>query len=100
MSFTLKNTGRASGEEVPQVYVGASPGVTASQVVRKLVGYEKLYLKAGESRTVKITVDHDQLTYWNTTTDSYDLGTGARSIWVGRSSADLPLHTTATVSHR
>ena len=49
---------------------------------------------------MRITVDPDQLTYWNTTTDSYDLGTGARSIWVGRSSADLPLHTTATVSHR
>ncbi|WP_427917237.1 glycoside hydrolase family 3 C-terminal domain-containing protein [Streptomyces sp. cg40] len=92
VSFTLKNTGSRDGAEVAQVYVGASPGTTEPQAVRSLGGYQKVRLRAGQSTTVRIRVDAQQLKYWNTSSHSWVLGTGKRDVWVGSSSRTLPLH--------
>lgn len=92
VSFTLKNTGTRDGAEVPQVYVGASPGTSEPQAVRSLGGYQKVRLRAGQSTTVRIRVDAQQLRYWNTSSHSWVLGTGKRDVWVGSSSRTLPLH--------
>ncbi|WP_150136258.1 glycoside hydrolase family 3 C-terminal domain-containing protein [Streptomyces hyaluromycini] len=92
VSFTLKNTGTRDGAEVAQVYVGASPGTTAPQAVRSLGGYQKVRLRAGQSKTVRIRVDAQQLKYWNTSSHAWVLGTGKRDVWVGSSSRTLPLH--------
>ncbi|MFG3294777.1 glycoside hydrolase family 3 C-terminal domain-containing protein [Streptomyces sp. NPDC048179] len=92
VSFTLKNTGTRTGAEVAQVYVGASPATTAPQAVRSLGGYQKVRLRPGESKTVRIRVDARQLKYWNTSSRAWVLGTGKRDVWVGSSSRTLPLH--------
>ncbi|MFJ3803210.1 glycoside hydrolase family 3 C-terminal domain-containing protein [Streptomyces sp. NPDC090088] len=92
VSFTLKNTGTRTGAEVAQVYVGASPATTAPQAVRALGGYQKVRLRPGESKTVRIRVDARQLKYWNTSSRAWVLGTGKRDVWVGSSSLTLPLH--------
>jgi len=92
VSFTLKNTGTRDGAEVAQVYIGASPGTTEPQAVRSLGGYQKVHLRAGQSTTVRIRVDAQQLKYWNTSSHSWVLGTGNRDVWVGSSSRTLPLH--------
>ncbi|MET9085919.1 glycoside hydrolase family 3 C-terminal domain-containing protein [Streptomyces sp. NPDC004237] len=92
VSFALKNTGTRTGAEVAQVYVGASPATTAPQAVRALGGYQKVRLRPGESKTVRIRVDAQQLKYWNTSFRAWVLGTGKRDVWVGSSSRTLPLH--------
>ncbi|MFG2968903.1 glycoside hydrolase family 3 C-terminal domain-containing protein [Streptomyces sp. NPDC048288] len=92
VSFTLKNTGTRTGAEVAQVYVGASPATTAPQAVRALGGYQKVRLRPGESKTVRVRVDAQQLKYWNTSARAWVLGTGKRDVWVGSSSRTLPLH--------
>ncbi|WP_445519759.1 beta-glucosidase [Streptomyces sp. NEAU-174] len=92
VSFTLKNTGTRDGDEVAQVYVGASPKSTAPQAVRSLGGYQKVHLRAGQSKSVRIQVDAQQLKYWNTSSHAWELGTGHREVWVGSSSRTLPLH--------
>ncbi|MEU6557095.1 glycoside hydrolase family 3 C-terminal domain-containing protein [Streptomyces sp. NPDC046915] len=92
VSFTLKNTGNRDGDEVAQVYVGASPKTTAPQAVRSLGGYQKVRLRAGQSKTVRIRVDAQQLKYWNSSSHSWVLGTGHREVWVGSSSRTLTLH--------
>ncbi|WP_405623589.1 glycoside hydrolase family 3 C-terminal domain-containing protein [Streptomyces sp. NBC_00076] len=99
VSFTLKNTGTRDGDEVAQVYVGASPKTTVPQAVRSLGGYEKVHLRAGESKTVRIRVDAQQLKYWNTSSHAWVLGTGHREVWVGSSSRTLPLHGGVDVTH-
>lgn len=99
VSFTLKNTGTRDGDEVAQVYVGASPKTTAPQAVRSLGGYEKVHLRAGESKTVRIRVDAQQLKYWKTSSHAWVLGTGHREVWVGSSSRTLPLHGGVDVTH-
>lgn len=91
VTFTVTNTGRRPGSEVSQVYVGASPHATAPQAARKLGGYHKIRLAPGQSQRITIPVDSRQLSYWNAATDRWQLGTGTRRIWVGGSSAVLPL---------
>ena len=51
VSFRVTNTGGSDGADVPQVYV-SPPGRT-----KRLVGWGKPYLKAGESTMVTVTAD-------------------------------------------
>ncbi|WP_026411006.1 glycoside hydrolase family 3 C-terminal domain-containing protein [Actinomadura oligospora] len=92
-TVTVTNTGHRAGEAVTQLYVGPAAAVSAPQAVRSLGGYEKVGLRPGESRRIRIDVDDRQLSYWNTTRHAWTLGTGDRSIWIGPSSTDLPQHT-------
>ena len=91
VSFTLRNTGSRTGQAVPQVYLGPSPNVGEPQAVRSLAGYGKITLRPGQGRRVDIQVDPAQLNYWSTTSHRWAVGSGNRQIFVGSSSADLPL---------
>jgi beta-glucosidase len=97
-TFTVRNTGSRSGEEVAQLYVGPSPDLTAPQAVASLVGYQKVWLRPGESRQVHVTVDDRQLRYWDTASHGRVLGTGVRTVWVGSSSADLHLQSMVDIA--
>jgi beta-glucosidase len=97
-TFTVRNTGSRAGEEVAQLYLGPSPDVTAPQAVASLVGYQKVWLRPGESRQVHVTVDDRQLRYWDTASHGRVLGTGVRTVWVGSSSADLHLQSMVDIT--
>jgi beta-glucosidase len=92
VAFDVKNTGSRPGAEVAQVYVGAGPALPGvQQAVRSLRGYEKLSLAAGETRRVTISLDRRSFQYWDTATHAWKTNYGPRTIWVGDSSAELPL---------
>lgn len=97
VEFTVRNTGRRAGIEVAQVYVGPSPRLELDQAVRALGGYQRLALRAGERRRVTVRVAERTLSSWDTRKHGWVLGTGRRSVWVGASSGDLRLRTTAEV---
>jgi beta-glucosidase len=99
VTFTVHNTGRRAGSEVAQVYLGPSSRVTgAQQAVRALVGYDKVYLRPGQSRTITVKVARRQLQHWDSTASGWRLGTGVRTVWAGSSSRTLPLSTAVRVS--
>ena len=91
VSFRIRNVGARTGSAVPQVYLGPSSEVRQPQVVRALAGFDKVTLRPGESRRVHVRLDAARLSYWNTTTHGWALGRGVRTLYVGSSSADLPL---------
>ncbi|MCQ4043401.1 glycoside hydrolase family 3 C-terminal domain-containing protein [Streptantibioticus rubrisoli] len=91
ISFTLRNTGQRAGKEVAQVYLGASPEVRAPQADRALAGYAKVELAPGQSERVTVHIDGQKLKYWNTASHGWATGAGVRSVFVGPSSAILPL---------
>ena len=62
-SVTVRNTGKVSGEEVVQLYLRDKVG-SVSRPVKQLKGFEKISLKAGESRTVSFTIDEPMLRFW------------------------------------
>ncbi|GGN52448.1 hypothetical protein GCM10011579_009530 [Streptomyces albiflavescens] len=98
VTFTVRNTGRRDGIEVAQVYVGRSPHLQLDQAVRVLGGYRRLALRAGERRQVTVRVSARTLSSWDAKRHDWVLGTGHRTLWVGASSRDLRLKTTAEVS--
>ncbi|GGL88095.1 hypothetical protein GCM10010129_34890 [Streptomyces fumigatiscleroticus] len=97
VGFTVRNTGRRTGVAVPQVYVGRSPGLRLDQAVRVLGGYRRLTLGPGERRRVTVHVGTRALSCWDPERHDWVLGTGRRTVWVGASSRDLRLRTSAEV---
>lgn len=95
--FTVRNTGRRDGVDIPQVYVGASPDLQVDQAERVLGGYQRLALKAGESRRVTVHVDERTLSSWDVKRHGWVLGTGRRTVWVGASAGELRLSGRAQV---
>ncbi len=90
VSFTLKNTGKASGAEAAQLYVGMKDG----QVFRpskELKGFKKIFLNPGESKQVTILFDEYTFRYFNVKTNKWEVEGGTYNIMIGASSADIKL---------
>ena len=94
--FTLTNTGSVDGAEVAQVYVHAQ-NPTVYRPAKELKGFQKVFLKAGESKTVSIPLDDKAFRYWNDVTGRFEIDGGAYDIMVGASVADIRLSTEVTV---
>ena len=73
------NTGKRAGAEVVQVY-RTVPELT-------LVGFDKVHLEPGATRTVRIAIDRRRLQVWE---NGWADLPGPVDLRVGRSSADLP----------
>jgi beta-glucosidase len=97
VTVTVHNTGSRTSQAVPQVYLGPSPNVPEPQAQRALADYTKVTLRPGESRRITVHVDGSQLAYWNTTTHSWLTPKGNRTVYIGSSSADLPLRATVSI---
>ncbi len=90
VSFIIKNTGNMDGAEVAQMYV-ALPGGKVFRPEKELKGFTKVFLKAGESKQVKISFDDKTFRYFNVKTNKWEVEDGKYEILVGGSSADLKL---------
>lgn len=99
VTFSVTNTGRLAGDEVPQVYLDAprQPPPGAQFAVRTLVGFDRITLDAGETKRVTIRVPPRGLQYWSEAGRSWTTATGTRTIEVGASSRDLRLRTDVTI---
>jgi len=61
---TVKNTGKLDGETVVQLYLQDVAG-SMSRPVKELKNFQKLLLKAGESRTVTFRISEEDLKFYN-----------------------------------
>lgn len=91
VSFTVANRGRRAGAEVPQVYVGPPRGAGVEMAVRTLAAFDRVELRAGESRRVGVRVAERQLSYWDTDRGHWVRPEGRRAVYVGSSSRDIRL---------
>jgi beta-glucosidase len=94
VSFTVKNTGSRSGAEIAEVY--AALPASADEPPKRLVGFAKVNLDAGESKQLTIPVDPKYLSIFDEKANAWKLLPGSYTFMVGGSSQDLPL--TKTVS--
>ena len=99
VSATVTNTGRVAGSEVAQLYLG-DPAV-AGEPPRQLKGFDKVYLRPGQSRTVEFKLNGHDLSYWDDTANGWVLPDGDFRVYVGDSSAlsNLPLQAGFRVAH-
>lgn len=91
--FDVKNTGKRSGAEVAQIYVG-DPSATIPRPVKELKGFSRVTLAPGTSRHVMVKLDRRSLAYWDTHTHQWRVDPGKFIVYVGDSSRDLPLQKT------
>jgi beta-glucosidase len=89
VSFTLQNTGARDGAEVAEVY--ASLPAAADEPPKRLLGWSKVKLKAGESSEVAVEIDRQYLSVYDSGAHAWKLVPGDYSVQVGGSSQDLPL---------
>ena len=90
VTFNLTNTGSMDGAEVCQLYVGAkNPHVY--RPAKELKGFAKVFLKAGESKTVTIPLDDKAFRYFNIQTNRFEIDGGTYDLMVGASVADIRL---------
>ncbi len=90
VTFTLANAGAREGAEIAEVY--ASLPAAAQEPPRRLVGFSKVNLKAGEKRTVTVEIDPKYLSIFDEAKDGWTLIPGDYTIMVGGSSDKLPLN--------
>ncbi|MGU7769037.1 glycoside hydrolase family 3 C-terminal domain-containing protein [Burkholderia sp. MR1-5-21] len=87
VSFTVRNDGRVAGADVPQVYLGVP---YKDEPPKRLVGWEKIRLNAGETRRVHVTVSPRMQSVWDTSRNGWRYVPGG-TVYVGASSRDIRL---------
>ncbi|GAC1323634.1 MAG: glycoside hydrolase family 3 C-terminal domain-containing protein [Collimonas sp.] len=99
VTVDVQNTGSRDGAEVPQVYLGL-PGT--GEPTKRLVAFKKVALKAGEKKTVAMTIDpkasSHPLGVWDTSAQQWTIANGQYKVLVGNSSRSLNLNSTITVN--
>ena len=98
ISADITNTGQRSGAEVVQLYVSFPGSAIGHRPTRKLVGFERVELEPGETKTVTMPLSHDQLAYYNEATSTFDVEDGTVNLYVSASSADDRLNGQLNVS--
>ncbi len=86
-TVTLTNTGSRDGAEVVQLYIRDVVG-SITRPVKELKGFEKVYLKAGESKEVSFKITPDLLKFYNYDLD-YVCEPGDFEVMIGGSSCDV-----------
>jgi beta-glucosidase len=96
VSVEVTNSGKRAGDAVPQLYVHHL-GSKVERPPLKLAGFERVHLAPGETKTVTMTLDADQLAYWSTEAKRFVVEREPVRLMAGQSSADLPLSATIEV---
>jgi len=75
VTFQISNVGKVAGAEIAQVYVLVNG-------VRHLVGWSRVELQAGESKTVTVTADPRFLAKFDVKTDKWQIAAGTYPVEV------------------
>ena len=86
ISFLLKNTGRMDGKEIAQIYVQLPAG--AGDTPQRLVAWQTVDLKAGESRRIRVQVPQQRLAIWYVPQKKWRVSQGDYMVKIGTSSRD------------
>ena len=85
----VKNTGKRDGIETVQLYFRRTADTEGPQ--KTLCGYQQVNLKAGETRTVTITLPRKNLESWDAKSNTMHFIPGQYQLMIGSSSADANL---------
>jgi beta-glucosidase len=88
-SVTVTNTGNRAGKEVVQLYIHDVVGAN-TRPVKELKGFQKIELKAGESKTVSFNITTKDLTYYHFD-NTWGWEAGDFEIMIGGNSRDVKM---------
>lgn len=87
VTVKVKNTGNRDGEEVVQLYIRDLVG-SITRPVKELKGFQKIMLKAGETKEVTFKLTEELLKFYNSDLD-FVSEAGDFKVFVGNSSANV-----------
>ena len=88
VSFDLKNLGDMEADEVPQLYVKRLDS-KVERAEKELEAFERVALKAGETKNVTLEFPVSELAHWDNETNGWVLEPGKIEILVGSASNDI-----------
>ena len=92
VTFKLKNSGKVAGMEVAQLYV-ACKSDKIFRPKKELKGFAKVFINAGETKTIKIYFDDKTFRYFNVKSNRWEIESAEYEIMIGASSTDIRLNT-------
>ncbi len=88
----ITNTGDVDGEEIAQLYIRDNVS-SVTRPVKELKGYQRVFLKAGETKKIKFTINSESLAFYDINMN-YVVEPGTFTIMTGSSSNDKDLKKT------
>lgn len=86
---TIRNSGKLDGEEVVQLYIRDVLSTVARPII-ELKGFQRIFLKAGEEKTVEFRITPEMLSMLNEKMERV-VEPGTFELLIGASSADIRL---------
>ena len=88
VSVDVENIGLMDGAEVVQLYAGPKNS-PIDRPVRELKAFQKVFVKAGQTVTVKMQLEKDAFTYYDEQTHSWQAEQGEVSLQVCKNSNEI-----------
>jgi beta-glucosidase len=95
VSVRVKNTGKRDGEEVVQLYI-SSQNKSIAAPLKALKGFQRIFLKAGESKTVQFNLSPEDLSIIDDNGNPKEFSSKV-TIAVGGGQPDTKIKTTSNV---
>lgn len=90
VKFSITNIGNYDAAEVSQIYV-RDVKASVPRPAKELKGYEKVFLKKGETKEFTVVLDKESFSYYDVDNKSFIMESGEFEIMIGSSSMNLPL---------
>ena len=90
VKLDVKNSGTRKGSEAVQLYI-SSPRINVDKPLRELKGFAKVDLEVGETKTVEIKVEYEDLKFFDVKQNRFVLEDGEYEVQIGKNSRDIEL---------
>ena len=97
LTYDITNTSDKDGAEVSQVYIHEMFSMV-TRPEKELKAFDKSYIKAGETKRIKITLGFDSFAFYSTAYDRWHVENGPYEFFVGASSRDIRLKTEVDIT--
>lgn len=87
-TVTVTNRSDVAGDEVVQLYYHPE-STRIPRPIKKLCGFRRISLAAGESKTITMVIDREELAFWDVSQERFAVEDGEYTFMVGASSDDI-----------
>lgn len=100
VSVDITNAGKMDGSEIVQIYLSkiTDEDHRDNKPIRRLYGYKKVFVRAGETVTVHIPIKVTDISFWSNREKKFVVEEGTYRIEAGASSADIREAVTVHIS--
>jgi beta-glucosidase len=99
VTVDVENTGDVDGDEIVQIYVKTPDSPKSLQrPIKKLKGFKRVTIPAGQTKTVSIDIDCSDLWFWDSENDKITFDQGKYVFEIGASSKDIKGQVEANMS--